>query len=117
MRTELEVLTSMKEFDNMKGYAALQDRLQSFVGEDQGIFVELVRNLKTDKSLAEIPGYVFPKVFQAYRLGRDNSAHKAFISGFNTVLQEGNVEPWAESIIDYFKKDTIGGGNYREVFG
>jgi hypothetical protein len=41
---------------------------------------------------------------------------KKFSEGLKQVKPEDQGK-WAQYIIDHFKKDTIGGGNYREVFG
>jgi hypothetical protein len=51
---------------------------------------------------------------EAFKFVRGNA--DLFYDGLWKSIQQGTVKPWAEYIIDHFKKGGIGGGNYREVF-
>jgi hypothetical protein len=50
---------------------------------------------------------------RVYTLAEDNGANKEFHTHWPTVLKEDNLHRWAETIIEHFQKDTIGGDTYR----
>jgi hypothetical protein len=55
-------------------------------------------------------------VLQALHIAESREATQEFYLGLEACLEAGTVKPWAQHIIEQFKPEGIGGGNYREVF-
>jgi len=66
------------------------------------------------KHVAELPASEAKLVVQAYQfVTEDDKVHFAY--GLRESLEQGHVRPWAQYIIDYFRKGTKGGALYRAL--
>jgi hypothetical protein len=82
---------------------------------ERELWTNLFWRAEDQKLLAELPYHSFKQVSHAHQLAEGAKETEQFYASLSQTLQEGNVDKWATYIIDHFRKNSIGGGNYREV--
>jgi len=69
--------------------------------------LDLMNNLTNEDFFIASEAYDFAKQT------KQKEATDAFLDGFKEVLKQGNVRPWAKTIIKSFRDQATGGSNYR----
>ncbi len=68
-------------------------------------------------SLMEISSADFLAAARAYDFSRQSGQELQFWEGLQESAQKGTIGAWSQCIVDYFRKDAKGGGNYRLMEG
>jgi hypothetical protein len=88
------------------------DRVEGFTKREKIIWSDISNEMDV-KVLEGLPISETKIVIEAYGFALQNRAEDYFFKNFKTVIQDGNVKPWAEHIINHFEEPAIGGDTYR----
>ncbi len=132
-RNDVEDLTTAKELSDAivpsQGFHYLSEmvcdpvRAQKYLSlgpEDRCSFLELDTSMgilvhKLREVLTNTPTADLQRVFQAYEFAKNEKAEELFYKNLGLSYEQGTVGKWAASIIEHFRKDAIGGSNYRSI--
>jgi hypothetical protein len=86
-----------------------------FEVDNKRAWVELIKKGAIDQFIGLSP-QEFSTLSTAFEVTKQSGQLKLFFQHYKTVLEQGNIQQWSQTIIDGHKVGAVGGDTYRGVF-